>query len=56
MNDLLMSDCTSSRFRFKTTSGSDEGGGSLKASNPGKKLRILSATLSALSADEVDSD
>lgn len=43
-NDLLMSCCTSSRLRFNTTSGSDAGGGSLKASKPGKKFNILSAT------------
>ena len=39
-----------------STSGSNEGGGSLKASKPGKKLRILSATLPALSPCEHGSD
>ena len=38
------------------TSGSDDGGGSLKASKPGKKLRILSATLSTLYSFEHGSD
>ena len=56
MNDLLMSCSTTARLRFMSTSGSDEGGGSLKASKPGKKLRILSATLPALSPCEHGSD
>lgn len=57
-NDLFTSLCTSSRLRFNTTSGSEEGGGSLKASNPGKKFKMLSATLDATSplesADELN--
>ena len=56
MNDLLMSCWTSSRFKFKSTSGSDAGRGSVKASNPGKKFRILSPTFPALSSCEADSD
>lgn len=56
VNDLLMSCWTSSRFKFKSTSGSDAGRGSVKASNPGKKFRILSPTFPALSSCEADSD
>ena len=55
-NDLFTSCCTSSLLRFTTTSGSDEGGGSLKASNPGKKFKILSATWFDWSPFEVGSD
>ena len=54
INDLLMSCCTSSLLRFNTTSGSEAGGGSLKASKPGKKFKILSATLVAWSPLESD--
>ena len=56
MNDLLMSCWTSSRFKFKSTSGSDAGRGSVKALNPWKKFRILSPTFPALSSCDADSD
>ena len=51
-----MSCWTSSRFKFKSTSGSDAGEERVKASNPGKKFRILSPTFPALSSCEPDSD
>ena len=57
-NGLFTSRCTYSRLRLNTTSISEEGGGSLQASNPGKKFKMLSATLVATSpfesADELN--